>query len=128
GLRAPRAWRAGGCRDLRSAGGAARRARGAEEPGQAHALCRLRACRSRALHPGRRKPRVRGMRRLAAALAIALAACSSSPKKGAYYKDDGPGANPPSNLASIPDARPRGEPLHKYANRPYEVFGKKYVP
>ena len=67
------------------------------------------------------------MRRLAAALAIALAACSSS-KKGGYYKDDGPGANPPSNLASVPDARPRTEPLHRFANRPYEVFGKKYVP
>lgn len=68
------------------------------------------------------------MRRLAAVLAIALAACSSAPKKGGYYKDDGPGANPPANLASIPDARPRSEPLHKYANRPYEVFGRKYVP
>ena len=67
------------------------------------------------------------MRRLAAALAIALAACSSS-KKGGYYKDDGPGANPPSNLASVPDARPRTEPLHRFANRPYEVFDKKYVP
>jgi rare lipoprotein A len=68
------------------------------------------------------------MRRLAAALAIALAACSSSPKKGGYYKDDGPGGRAPSNLASIPDATPRSEPLHKYANRPYEVFGRKYVP
>ena len=68
------------------------------------------------------------MRRLALALAIALAACSASPKKGGYYKDDGPGATAPSNLASIPDARPRSEPLHKFANRPYEVFGKKYVP
>jgi peptidoglycan lytic transglycosylase len=68
------------------------------------------------------------MKRLAVTLAITLAACSSSPKKGGYYKDDGPGANPPSNLAAIPDARPRSEPLHKYANRPYEVFGKKYVP
>jgi rare lipoprotein A len=68
------------------------------------------------------------MRRLAAVLAITLAACSSAPKKGGYYKDDGPGANPPANLDSIPDARPRSEPLHKYANRPYEVFGKKYVP
>ena len=67
------------------------------------------------------------MRRLAAALVIALAACSSS-KKGGYYKDDGPGANAPSNLASVPDARPRTEPLHRFANRPYEVFGKKYVP
>jgi peptidoglycan lytic transglycosylase len=68
------------------------------------------------------------MRRLAAVLAMVLAACSSAPKKGGYYKDDGPAANPPSNLAAIPDARPRSEPLHKYANRPYEVFGKKYVP
>jgi rare lipoprotein A len=68
------------------------------------------------------------MKRFAAVLAIALAACSSGPKKGGYYKDDGPGANPPSNLASIPDASPRSEPLHKYANRPYEVFGRKYVP
>ena len=68
------------------------------------------------------------MRWLAAALAIALAACSSSPKKGGYYKDDGPGANPPSNIAAIPDATPRSEPLHKFANRPYEVFGRKYVP
>jgi rare lipoprotein A len=68
------------------------------------------------------------MKRLAVTLAIALAACSSSSKKGGYYKDDGPGANPPSNVASIPDARPRSEPLHKYANRPSEVFGKKYVP
>jgi rare lipoprotein A len=68
------------------------------------------------------------MRRLAAALAISLAACSSSPKKGGYYKDDGPGANAPSNLAAIPDAKPRSEPLHRFANRPYEVFGKKYVP
>ena len=68
------------------------------------------------------------MKRFAAVLAIALAACSSTPKKGGYYKDDGPGANPPSNLASIPDASPRSEPLHKYANRPYEVFGRKYVP
>ena len=69
------------------------------------------------------------MRRVAALLLVALvAACSSAPKKGGYYKDDGPGANPPANLASIPDASPRVEPLHKFANRPYEVFGRKYVP
>lgn len=68
------------------------------------------------------------MKRAALVALALLAACSSSPKKGGYYKDDGPGANPPGNLASIPDARPRVEPLHKFANRPYEVFGKKYVP
>ena len=48
--------------------------------------------------------------------------------KGAYYKDDGPGLNPPPNLAAIPDAVPRAEPLHRFANRPYQVFGKDYVP
>ena len=68
------------------------------------------------------------MRRLAVGLALAAAACTSAPKKGGYYKDDGPGANPPANLASLPDAQPRVEPLHRFANRPYEVFGKKYVP
>jgi rare lipoprotein A len=49
-------------------------------------------------------------------------------KRGAYYKDDGPGDNPPPNLASIPDAEPKVEPLHRFANRPYQVFGKDYVP
>ena len=65
--------------------------------------------------------------RAAVVAATLLAACSSS-NKGGYYKDDGPGNNPPSNLASIPDAAPKSEPLHRFANRPYEVFGKKYVP
>src|SRR3954465_8232954 len=62
------------------------------------------------------------------AFVLLLAACSSTPRSGGYYKDDGPDANPPANLAGIADAVPRNEPLHKYANRPYEVFGKKYVP
>ena len=53
---------------------------------------------------------------------------SPAPAKGAYYKDDGPGANPPPDLAAIPDAVPRAEPLHRFANRPYQVFGKDYVP
>ena len=51
-----------------------------------------------------------------------------APGRGAYYKDDGPGANPPANLAAIPDAVPRAEPLHRFANRPYQAFGKDYVP
>ncbi len=56
------------------------------------------------------------------------AAPAAAPRKGAYYKDDGPGANPPPNLAAIPDAVPKAEPLHRFANRPYQVFGKDYVP
>lgn len=47
---------------------------------------------------------------------------------GGYYKDDGPGANPPANLADIPDAQPRAEPLQRGPNRPYVVFGKAYEP
>ena len=69
------------------------------------------------------------MKRLAiGVLAALLAACSSAPKKGGYYKDDGPGASTPGSLDRIADAKPRYEPLSRTANRPYEVFGKKYVP
>ena len=49
-------------------------------------------------------------------------------RPGAYYQDDGPGTNPPDNLEAIPDAMPRLEPLHRFANRPYTVFGHDYVP
>jgi rare lipoprotein A len=81
---------------------------------------------------------------LAACLVAALAACSSVPKQprierlppesapttrgGGYYLDDGPGANPPADLDRIPDAQPRAEPLNRTANRPYNVFGRDYVP
>ena len=75
------------------------------------------------------------------AVALSLAGCSSTPsvtgksttpaknaKGGGYYLDDGPEAVPPPNLAAIPDAVPRDEPLHRFANRPYEVLGSRYVP
>ena len=47
---------------------------------------------------------------------------------GGYYKDDGPGDDIPDNLDDIPDAQPKPEPLHRFANRPYNVLGKAYVP
>ena len=82
------------------------------------------------------------------ALLLALAACASAPKSeapipapvisqpppepptrpGGYYKDDGPGENPPANLDGLADAIPRLEPLNRFANRPYSVFGRNYVP
>jgi len=49
-------------------------------------------------------------------------------KGGGYYLDDGPGDNPPPNLASIPNAIPRIEPLRKSNMRPYVVLGKTYTP
>jgi rare lipoprotein A len=64
------------------------------------------------------------------ALVLLVAACSSVPEKrpGGYYKNDGPGAKPPPNLASIPDAVPRSEALNRFANKPYQALGKNYVP
>ncbi len=85
----------------------------------------------------------RGTRReiawlLVATLAIFLAGCGTAPKKStqsgegprkpSYYSDDGPPESVPSNLADIPDATPRDEPYNRFANKPYTVFGKTYVP
>jgi rare lipoprotein A len=81
-------------------------------------------------------------RALIAATTLVLVACASTSKHaptsgapsgqtarpGGYYKDDGPGANPPENIDSIPDAVPRNEALNRFANRPYTVFGRDYVP
>ncbi|MDD5175465.1 MAG: septal ring lytic transglycosylase RlpA family protein [Sterolibacterium sp.] len=49
---------------------------------------------------------------------------------GGFYKDDGPGDPPPSAefLEAIPDAEPRLEALHRFANKPYSVLGNDYVP
>jgi rare lipoprotein A len=49
-------------------------------------------------------------------------------KGGGYYQDDGPGDNAPENIEAIPDAVPREEPLHRFANNPYSVLGRDYVP
>ena len=87
---------------------------------------------------------------LPVALALALAACAGpqagrsvrSPagdaaaapatppasRGGGYYLDDGPGANAPPDLASIPDAVPRAEPVLPRTTRPYSVFGRQYTP
>ena len=49
---------------------------------------------------------------------------------GGYYKDDGPGDNPPdvAILAAVPEPEPRIEAPHRFANNPYNVFGVDYVP
>ncbi len=63
----------------------------------------------------------------AVALALLVSACATK-RPGGYYKDDGPGASPPRDVESIPDAKPKVEPLHRSANNPYTVFGRSYVP
>jgi len=77
------------------------------------------------------------MTRFAVVLVLVVSGCASvsrteappaAPSKGAYYKDDGPGANPPADLAGIPDAVPKTEALSRFANRPYQALGREYVP
>jgi rare lipoprotein A len=62
------------------------------------------------------------------ALCGLIAACGSSSRKGGYYKDDGPGANPPANLDRVPDAVPKIEPLARGPNRPYTALGQSFTP
>jgi rare lipoprotein A len=71
------------------------------------------------------------------AVVLALAGCGSTPpakqatsvpKSGGYYLDDGPETRPPANLDAVPDAVPRDEPLHRFANRTYAVLGNTYTP
>lgn len=52
----------------------------------------------------------------------------SAPKKGGYYLDDGPGDNPPADIDSIPDAKPRAETPLPRAMRPYSALGRRYTP
>jgi len=67
---------------------------------------------------------------LAWLLAAVLAGCASGPQRSASSPDrDGPEANPPADLARVPDAEPRLEAIRGGGpNKPYEVLGKNYVP
>jgi rare lipoprotein A len=62
----------------------------------------------------------------AAGPAAPVATAPATP--GGYLSGDGPGEEVPANIDSIPDAVPRSEPLHRYANRPYVALGKTYTP
>jgi len=53
---------------------------------------------------------------------------ATTPRGGGYYLDDGPGANPPADIDSIPDATPRLEPVRSATSRPYVVMGRNYTP
>jgi rare lipoprotein A len=70
-----------------------------------------------------------GARPLAvAALAALLAACGTTPKKAGYYQDDGPPDRVPADIAAIPDAVPRLEPLNRATSKPYTALGRTYTP
>ena len=58
----------------------------------------------------------------------AVGAPAAPAASGGYLAGDGPGADTPANIDEIPDAVPKNEPLHRYANRPYVALGKTYTP
>ncbi len=70
--------------------------------------------------------------------ALTLAACGTprhtsegpapSGSGGGYLAGDGPGNEDAARLAAVPDAVPRDEPPHRFANHPYEWDGVHYVP
>ncbi|MCS6945067.1 MAG: septal ring lytic transglycosylase RlpA family protein [Sutterellaceae bacterium] len=62
------------------------------------------------------------------AAVVLLSACSTAPRRGAFYQDDGPPDQVPLDLTQVPDAQPRIEPFHPYANRPYQALGRWYTP
>jgi rare lipoprotein A len=55
-------------------------------------------------------------------------AYANASRPGAYYLDDGPMNFSAADLERVPDATPQDEPLHRFANNPYSVFGIHYVP
>ena len=61
-------------------------------------------------------------------LPVDKTATAEPTKPGGYYLDDGPGDNPPKNIAAIPNAVPKKEPLHSRTNRPYKALGETYRP
>jgi rare lipoprotein A len=68
------------------------------------------------------------LRVLSICLLCGLIAACGARKGGGYYKDDGPGDNPPSNLDRVPDAVPKIEPLARGPNRPYTALGQSFTP
>lgn len=53
---------------------------------------------------------------------------ATQPGRGGYLEGDGPGDDVPANIDATPDAVPKAEPLHRYANRPYVALGQTYTP
>ncbi len=65
-------------------------------------------------------------------VAVLLTGCASGPRSGGGVASgrDGPGTNIPPDLASVPDAEPRVEPIRTLGgtSKPYTVLGRGYAP
>ena len=82
---------------------------------------------------GTRTPLGTALAACAVAVAVFLAGCASGPRSGgggATGGRDGPGTNIPPDLARVPDAEPRIEPIRTSGGtaKPYTVLGRGYAP
>ncbi|WP_422084438.1 septal ring lytic transglycosylase RlpA family protein [Variovorax sp.] len=81
---------------------------------------------------GARTPMTTALAACAVAVAVFLAGCASGPRSagGGSSGRDGPGTNIPPDLARVPDAEPRIEPIRTNGGtaRPYTVLGRGYAP
>ena len=86
----------------------------------------------RYLAEGTRSPATTALAACAVAVVVLLAGCASGPRSGGGVASgrDGPGTNIPPDLASVPDAEPRVEPIRSMGgtSKPYTVLGRGYVP
>ena len=83
---------------------------------------------SRSAERAERDERTAGIAKQSEPTAEVSSAAVPQTNGGAYLAGDGPGNDIPVDLHNIPDAVPRHEPLHRYANRPYTELGKSYTP
>ena len=86
----------------------------------------------RYLAEGTRSPATTALAACAVAVVVLLAGCASGPRSGGGVASgrDGPGTNIPPDLANVPDAEPRVEPIRSMGgtSKPYTVLGRGYVP
>jgi rare lipoprotein A len=84
------------------------------------------------LADGARSPATTALAACAVAVAVLLAGCASGPRSGGGVASgrDGPGTNIPPDLANVPDAEPRIEPIRTSGgtSKPYTVLGRGYAP
>jgi rare lipoprotein A len=83
------------------------------------------------LADGARTPLSTALAACAVAVAVFLAGCASGPRSGGVPGGrDGPGTNIPPDLARVPDAEPRIEPIRTNGGtaKPYTVLGRGYAP
>jgi rare lipoprotein A len=84
------------------------------------------------LADGARSPATTALAACAVVIAVLLAGCASGPRSGGGVASgrDGPGTNIPPDLASVPDAEPRVEPIRTTGgtSKPYTVLGRGYAP